>query len=355
MLGATKTNTIVGLDIETGSIAATEVGRNGSNEVARTAIAPLEPGIVSEGEVRNLEALSEALKTLFSENKLGKSVRVGLANQRVVMRTLRLPLIEDEEELKTAVRFQAQDQIPMPLDQAVLDHEVIARENGAEGGDRHMDVIAVAARRDMVSALAQALRKAGLRPVGIDLAAFGMIRALQPDGPAPVEGEAPPPTTLYCFLGDMTNLAVARGDVCVFTRIAPFGMEDIAIRVAEREEMPLDDARDWLIEVGLEEPLDSFEDDHDQATSARDALTDGASKLVDELRVSLEFYGAQDGAPPIEQVVLCGPGSTIPGLPERIQEGLGLGVEVQTPKALSHLDSEDAARLTVSYGLALSG
>ena len=354
MLGATKTNTVVGLDIETGSIAATEVGSNGSHEVARTAIAPLEPGVVSEGEVRDPEALSAALKALFSENKLGKSVRLGLANQRVVMRTLRLPLIEDAEELETAVRFQAQDQIPMPLDQAVLDHAVVARENNPDGGDRHMDVIAVAARRDMVSALAQALRKAGLRPVGIDLAAFGMIRALQPEQHEPVQGEAPLPTTLYCYLGDITNLAVARGGACLFTRIAPFGIESIAARVAEREGMTLEDAREWLIEVGLEEPLEAFEEDLKRATSARDALTEGASKLVDELRVSLEFYGAQDGAPPIEELVLCGPGSTIPGLPESIQTGLGRSVEVESPAALSHLDNEDAARLTVSYGLALS-
>ena len=117
--------------------------------------------------------------------------------------------------------------------------------------------------------------------------------------------------------------------------------------------MPLEEARDWLIEVGLEEPVESFEDDRKRAETARKALEDGASKLVDELRVSMEFYGAQEGAPAIEQVVVCGPGSTIPGLPERIQQGLGLGIESQAPAALSHLDEEDAARLTVSYGLAL--
>lgn len=354
MLGATKTNTIVGLDIESGSIAATEVGRNGASGVAKTAIAPLEPGIVSEGEVRDPEALADALKEFFSDSKLGKSVRLGLANQRVVMRTLRLPLIEDDEELETAVRFQAQDQIPMPLDQAVLDHEVVARDNGAESGERHMDVVAVAARRDMVSSLAQAMRKAGLRPAGIDLSAFGMIRALDEGTPAPVEGEAPAPTTLYCYLGDVTNLAVARGGVCLFTRIAPFGIENIATRVAERDGSTLEDARDWLAEVGLEEPIDDFEEDREQAISARDALTDGSSKLVDEMRVSLEFYGAQEGAPPVERVVACGPGTTIPGLPERIEEGIGLSIDVKSPAALSGVDDEDAARLTVSYGLALS-
>jgi type IV pilus assembly protein PilM len=353
MFGPKKLNSIVGLDIETGSIAATEVRTNGSTAVTRTAIAPLEPGVVSEGEVRNPEALSEALRSLFSQNKLGKDVRLGLANQRVVMRTLRLPVIEDPEELDTAVRFQAQDQIPMPLEQAVLDHEVVSREAGPEG-DRHMDVVAVAARRDMVTSLAQALRKAGLRSVGIDLAAFGMIRALQPGTEDPAPGAAPAPTALYCYLGDLTNLAVARGGSCLFTRVANFGIESIAARVAEREEMPLEEARDRLIEVGLDEPLDSFEGELDGATAAREALEEGSSKLVDELRVSFDFYGAQDGAPPIDRVVICGPGSTIPGLAERIQSGLGLGIEAQSPAALSHLDDEDAARLTISYGLALA-
>ena len=351
-----KPGTIVGLDIETGSIAATEVRANGAAKVERTAIAPLEPGVVSEGEVRDEAALADALKRLFAHNKLGKMVRLGVANQRVVVRTLRLPLIEDEDELDTAVRFQAADQIPMPLEQAVLDHQVVGRENGSEG-DRHMDVIAVAARRDMVTALARALNEAGLRSAGIDLSAFGMIRALRgsemrPDG----DGEAGPPavTTLYCYLGDVTNLAVARGGTCLFTRIAPFGVETIAERIAERQKMPLDEAREWMTEVGLEEPVESFaEDQFDRAKVARELLDEGSSKLVDELRVSMEFYGASEGASTIEQVVVCGPGSTIPGLPERVQEGLGLGIEARTPAALAHLDDEDAARLTISYGLAL--
>ena len=100
----------------------------------------------------------------------------GVANQRVVVRTLRLPQIEDRKELETAVRFQAQDHIPMPLEQAVLDWQVVAQRVG-EGG-KQMDVVVVAARREMVSALASRLRRAGLKPVGIDVAAFGMIRAL---------------------------------------------------------------------------------------------------------------------------------------------------------------------------------
>ena len=60
-------------------------------------------------------------------------------------------------------------------------------------------------------------------------------------------------------------------------------------------------------------------------------LEEGSNKLVDELRLSLDYYSAQEGASPIEHVVLCGPGSSVPGLPERVQIGLGLGIEVMTP------------------------
>jgi type IV pilus assembly protein PilM len=348
---------IVGLDIETSSVAATEVKANGSRMISRTAIAPLRPGVINEGEVLDAPALSEALKSLFSQHKLAKAVRLGIANQRVVVRTMQLPLIEDEKEIDTAVRFRAQDQIPMPLDQAVLDHRVISRGNGPEG-DKQMEVLAVAARRDMITSLLDALRKAGLQPVGIDLSAFGMIRALDVEAPLPVEGQEGQvqQTTLFCHLGDITNLAVARGGQCLFTRVAPFGMESIAQRVAEGQGIPLDDARDALLDVGLEESLDLFEEegaDGEAPRPTREALEEGASKLIDELRLSLDFYSAQEDASAIERVVLCGPGSSIPGLPERIQVGLGLGIEVMTPAALRELDDEDAARLTVSYGLAI--
>jgi type IV pilus assembly protein PilM len=348
-----KPTSIVGLDIETGSIAATEVRANGSRAISRTAIAPLEPGVFNEGEVLDSEGLSLALKSLFGQHKLGKDVRLGIANQRVVVRSMQLPLIEDEKEIDTAVRFRAQDQIPMPLDQAVLDHRVISRGTGADG-EKQMEVLAVAARRDMVASLLEALRKAGLRPVGIDLSAFGMIRALDMTPPIPVEAEQGQvqSTVLYSYLGDITNLAVARGGECLFTRVAPFGMESIAQRVAERSDMPPDDARDALLDVGLEEPIDVFEGD-ESAEAIREVLEEGASKLVDELRLSLDFYSAQEGASAIESVVLCGPGTSVPGLPERIQVGLGLAIEVMAPAALQTIEEEDAARLTVSYGLAI--
>ncbi len=355
MLSVKKNNSVVGLDIESGSIAAAEVSTNNGRAVGGTAIVPLESGVIREGDIQNSDALSDALKDLFGRHKLNRSVRLGVANQRVVVRTLELPLIEEPDELDTAIRFRAQDAISMPLDQAVLDHRVIGKRNGPDG-NRLMDVLVVAARRDMVVALLEAVRAAGLQPVGIDLSAFGMIRALDQTSDVPAElGDMPPTTTLYCHFGDITNLAVARGGECVFTRVSPFGIETIAERLASREGISTDEAQESLMEVGLDEELDLFGDDKPGVDAAREVLEEGAAKLIDELRMSMDFYGAQEGVTTVERVVICGAGSAIAGLPKRIQQGLGLGISFELPPALSHLDQEDAARLTVSYGLALGG
>ncbi len=363
MFSSGKTKSVVGLDVEAGSIAAAELAADG-RAVSQVAIAPLDGGLIKEGEVIDPAGLSQALKSLFSEHKLSKSVRLGVANQRVAVRTMRLPLIEDPEELATAVRFQAQESLPMPLDQAVLDHQVVARYS-AEDGTRGMEVIAVAARRDMLNTLLGAVRGAGLRPVGIDLSAFALIRGLagqetsepqnghhdgHQEGDEPV---APPPAIMYCNLGDVTNLAVARASNCVFTRISPFGFESIAQKLAERRTLALEHARQWLVHVGLERPTFEIEGDPEVVTATRETLEDGASKLVDELRLSLEFYGAQEGVSPVERVVVSGPGTTVPGLVERLQAGLGQPFSSARPAALAQLGDDAAARLTVSYGLAL--
>jgi type IV pilus assembly protein PilM len=363
MLSTSKDKSIVGLDIEAGSVAAAQLGAEGSREVQQVAIAPLDGGVVREGEVLDPDALGGALSALFTEHKLSKTVRLGIANQRVAVRTLRLPLIEDPEELETAVRFQAQEHLPMPLEQAVLDHQVVSRYAG-EDGTRGMEVVAVAARRDMLEALLGAVREAGLRPAGIDLSAFALIRALAPETvdlgnpdvtpDADQPGQGPYlPAVLYCNLGDVTNLAVARGSSCLFTRISPFGVEVIAQRLAERRTLSLDHARQWLVHVGLEKPILEIEGDPELVAATRDALEEGASKLADELRLSLEFYGAQEGVQPVERVVVSGPGSTVPGLIDRLQSGLGQPFSIGRPGALSQLGDPAAARLTVSFGLAL--
>ncbi len=352
-----KLGPVVGLDIEAGSIAATEVAVNGSVQVTASAIGALDAGAFHEGEVLDPGLLSAALKSFFAEHKLSKRVRVGIGNQRLVVRMMRLPAIEDAKEMEAAVRFQAQEQMPMPLDQAVLEHQVVGGVAAEEGGTAQVDVVVAAARREMVASFVEPLRRAGLDPVGVNLAAFGMIRALagagaQPDGAAePGEGQAG--AVLYCSLGDVTNLAVARGRACLFTRVSHVGFEALSARLAAARGLAPEHTAQWLSYVGLETPIEDLDGDAETIAEARRTLEDGVGSLTDELRLSLDYYGAQEAVLPVERIVLCGPGSAIPGLPARMEAGLGMPISVARPAALGSFDEPSAARLTVPFGLAL--
>jgi type IV pilus assembly protein PilM len=368
-----KGGSVVGLDIEAGSIAAAEVHINGSAQVSAAAIEPMAAGAFHEGEVADPERLSDSLKELFGKNKLSKRVRLGVGNQRVVVRTVRLPAIEDPKELDAAVRFQAQEQIPMPLDQAVLEHQVVGGVPAAEGSTPQVDVVVIAARRDMVASFLDPIRRAGLEPTGVDLSAFGMIRALAEVGHAasPLTGEerldsspgqaagtvgpSPGDAVLYCNVGDVMNLAVARGRGCLFTRISATGLEGMTAHLVTDRGLNPEHATQWLTHVGLEADPVQVEGDPEIVADARRVLEEGVTGLIDELRLSLDYYGAQENAVPVGRIVLSGPGSAIPGLAARMQAGLGIPISVARPTALSEYDEATAARLTLPYGLALEG
>lgn len=355
--GKKKAGALAGLNIEAGSVAVAEASANGVVQLGASAIHPLQPGVFHEGEVLDPDGLVAALKDLYANNKLPKRVRLGLGNQRVIVRTLRLPAIEDPKEMEAAIRFQAQEQIPMPLDQAVLEHQVVGGVPAQEGSGPQVDVVVIAARRDMIASFVEPIRRAGLEPAGIDLSAFGMIRALADAAAAPVadsEGVAPAQdATLYCNVGDVMNLAVARGRSCLFTRVSGIGMEAIIARLAGERGLSPEHAEQWLLHVGLGTPLESIEGDPETVAATRRVLEDGAANLVDELRLSLDYYRALESAVPVSGVVVCGTGSAIPGLAAAMEEQVGLPISAPRPVALSGVEDVIAARLVLPLGLGL--
>ncbi|MBS1886849.1 MAG: pilus assembly protein PilM [Actinobacteria bacterium] len=344
--GAKKTAAVTGLSIEGGSIALAQPG--GIDSVAASAVRPLPPAVFHEGEVVDQHGLSAALKEAFGEVATSRRVRVGIANQRVVVRTLRLPVIADPKQMEAAIRFQAQEHIPMPLDQAVLQHQIVATYPPTESGGPQVDVVVVAARRDMVMSFLEPLRRAGLETVGIDLSAFAMIRALARDD-ADLTGEA----ILYCNVGDVLNLAVARGRTCLFTRVSGTGIEAIAARLASECGMTPEHAEQWLLYVGLERPEEELEGDPEVVAATRRTIRSGTMALVEELRLSLDYYRALDNAAQVSSLSLCGVGSAIPGIAAALEAEIGLPISIARPRPLAALDEPSAARLVLPLGLAL--
>ncbi|MFL5846982.1 MAG: pilus assembly protein PilM [Solirubrobacteraceae bacterium] len=325
---APKGRTVTGLDIEPGAVRAVRARTVAGRIVVDQAVsAPLEPGIVRDGEVVEPEALGAVLRDLFDEHKLDRRVRIGVANQRVVVRHLLLPPITDPKQLATAVRFMAADEMPMPIDQAVLDHVVLGPVETPEGPRTR--VLVIAARRSMIDSLLAAAQIAGLRPEGIDLSAFAMVRALG----ATREG-----VTLHLSVGGVVTLAVTKGSECVFTRVVGGGLETMAAELAERHTIVVDEARSALRGVRLEAPVVVAPDDEPVAIDtsdpvAADALavvTDGLRRIAGEVRSSIDFHLGVDHsgeAPTVERVLLTGSVLGIEGSVDELARRLSVPVE----------------------------
>jgi type IV pilus assembly protein PilM len=334
---------VVGLDLEPSHIAAAEVHVNGSITVKRGAVAPLRPGILRDGEVVNAAALTEALREMWAEHDLPKTVRLGIANQRIVVRALDVPPIEDPKGLAAAVRVEAPDHIPMPMEEAILDFQPIGLVDTPAG--KRMRVVVVAVRKEMVERYAEAVQDAGLKLEGIDLSAFAMVRAL---GPASEEG-----ATMYVNVGGLTNVAVAAGEHCLFTRAASGGLEMLVQTLAERRSLTMEHANQWLTHVGLERPLEEVEGDADLVAAARQVLEEGVHQLADTIRNSLNFYRMQPNSEQVDRAVLTGPAVAIPGFAAGLSTQLRMPVEMATIGLMGDAAGADASRLSVAAGLAV--
>ena len=334
-------HSVVGLDLDPSHIAAAEVAVNGHLTVQRGASAPLRPGILRDGEVADPAALTAALKSLFEEHELPPRVRIGIANQRIVVRTLDLPALTDDKALAAAVKVQAPDHIPMPMDEAVLDFQPLGIVDTPAGPRARVVIVAV--RREMVEKLAHAAHEAGLRVEGIDLSAFGMVRALEP--PAESDG-----AQLYVSVAGLVNVAVANHAGVLFTRAAAGGLNAIAETLSERRGLTLEHARQWMGHVGLQAPLEEVEGEPDVVAATRQALEDGVHQIADTVRNSLNFYRTQESAEQVERAILCGAALDIPGFADRLGELLHMPV---TAAAIDAPGFEEPARLVVAAGLAV--
>jgi type IV pilus assembly protein PilM len=333
---------LVGLELDPGYLAAAQVEVNGKIVVTKGAVADLRPGILRDGEVADPVALTEELRKLFAENDLPSHVRIGVANQRIVVRTLDVPAADDPKQLEELVRAAAPDHIPVPMDEAVIDFQPLGRVE-TESGPRTR-VLIVAVRRDMIERLVACADAAELSVAGIDLSAFAMIRALRTAGDEHA--------ALYINLAGLTNVAVANDVGCLFTRAAAGGLDSILKSLVDSRGLTVDHARGWVRHVGLDTPLDEIEGDHELVAAVRQSLNEGTHAVADTVRNSLNFYRMQDGAENVAGAVLTGSAVAIPGFADSLSKQLGIPVE--SAHVAGSAAGVDVDRLTVAAGLALA-
>ncbi|MFN2545478.1 MAG: type IV pilus assembly protein PilM [Actinomycetota bacterium] len=337
----------IGLDIGATAVRAAELsGSRDEGALSRAAQVALEPGAVAHGEIRDPAAVVAALKELWRQGGFrSRQVYLGVGNQRVLVREIVLPWLPTKE-LRESLRYQVQDFIPIPVDEAVLDFDVL--EEFEHEGAQMIRVLLVAAQRSMVDTLLEVAREAKLEPQGLDLAPFALLRAVG-EGDDPVFGNGGD-EAIVDVGAEVTSLCVHDKGVPRFVRILPTGGYDITLAVARALDVPEADAE--LLKRGEEVAGADLED-------ARQVADGRASTLIDEIRSSLEFYAAQTPGAHIARVVVTGGGSKLPGFCDLLQTRLGVLVErgrlSRGADSSFDVDEEIEPHLAVAVGLAIPG
>jgi type IV pilus assembly protein PilM len=346
---------LVGLKIGASQLAAARVVNNGSAELVQVARQGLDPGIIVGGELREPDALSEALKLFFKANKLPKQgVRLGIASNRIGVRTFEIGGITDSKQLENAIRFRAQETLPIPLEEAVLDYQILSETVDDEGVQTHR-VLLVVAYRDLVDRYVAACRKAGIKLAGIDLEAFALLRALG-DRPADAGNAA---IVVVSVGSERSTLAVSSGETCEFTRVIEWGGQNLNVVIARAMDVAPSEAEPVKLSLSLLEPAEAMEGlDPERAAKVRTAVHEELQLYARELVSSLQFYQGQPGSLGIGEVVLTGGTAQLPGLDAELGRLLGVKVRLGDPLSRVKLGKKvasdlEAGSLAVAIGLGM--
>ena len=325
--------TSIGMDIDRGAIKAVELSlRGGEYALRHVGYHRLPPGTIVDGEAADWRLLAEEISEFWDAHAFGKkSVILGIANRNVVARVLEFPPMS-AEDLEGAVQYEAEDHIPLPLEESVLDHVVLGPRGDPGEGDR---VLVVAALRGMVGRYTAAVREGGLRAVGVDVKALALTRSTIPLDFFGEEGAV----VLLDVGSEISNLVVAEGEVPVLTRFVSLGLSDFVASVADAANLPDDEAEKRALDprTGLGDDPDEQKEDQDTswdpalAYDARRGLEEAAGELAEEVRRSVEHHHAQSGARQVTRVVLSGEGALISGLHGYLGDLLGLPTQRARP------------------------
>jgi type IV pilus assembly protein PilM len=322
---------LVGLKIGGSQLAAARVvNAGGAPELVQLVREPLEPGIVVGGEVRDPERLAAALRDFFKKHGLPrKGIRVGVASNRIGVRSFELGGIVDPKQLDNAIRFHAQEVLPIPLEEAVLDYHVLG-DTVTAAGEPAKRILLVVAYRDLVDRYVEACTAAGLELVGIDLEAFALLRALsEPREP----GDGTGAVVAVSVGHERSTFAVSDGRHCEFTRVLEWGGSAVNVAIARALDRSPAEVEELKRSLSLEDTaaveVEGFTPA--QVAEATEAVRKQLQTFARELVSSLQFYQHQPGSLGIAELVVTGGGAHLPGFADGLERLIGVPVREGDP------------------------
>jgi len=316
-------SSVVGLDIGSSSVKAVEIaskGRDRGFELRGLGIAPLQNEAIVQGAFLNSSAIVDAVAEALEVGRIkATEAAVAVSGHSVIVKKVGLPAMT-REELEDQIQWEAEQYIPFDVNEVHLDFQIL----DTSEGEGQMDVLLVAAKRDLVDDYVQVIQEVGLTPGVVDVAAFAVENAFEMNYEA-----APDEVVALVNIGaQVVNINVIQNGIPAFTRDITTGGNQYTEEIQKSLSISFEEAE--RIKLGGNSTEQNQEVVPQEVEHAIRSVTD---TLVSEISRSLDFFTATAAESRINKVLLAGGGSCIPGLDACLAERSGFGVEIMNPLA----------------------
>jgi type IV pilus assembly protein PilM len=339
----------VGLDIGSSSVKLVQLReKKGGYALQCFATSKLPPETIVDGAIMNSAAVVQAIQDLVAGQKMkAKEVAIGVRGHSVIIKKIALPRMS-QEELDDSIQWEAEQYIPFDVKDVHIDTQILTPEGDAAG---QMDVLLVAAKKDMISDYTSVCAEAGLTATVVDVDAFAVQNAYEASYEA-AQGE----TVVLINVGAaVTNVNIIANGTTTFTRDVTMGGNSFTEEIQKQLNIPYDEAE--ALKVGGQSDTDAV-----VPQEVERVIQGVAEQLAGEIQRSLDFYAATAADNRITRVYLSGGTARIPALFKVIESRAGVPVEILNPFKAIEIDhrkfdpmmlTQAAAGAAVAVGLAL--
>ena len=344
-----KSKTAVGLDIGSSSVKLVQLKeKRGGHQLLAFGTAPLPPEAIVDGALMNSAAIVQAIQDVFAQQKVkAKEVAIGVRGHSVIIKKISLPKMT-QEELDESIQWEAEQYIPFDVKDVNIDTQILTPEADAAG---QMDVLLVAAKKDMINDYTSVCAEAGLTATVVDVDAFAVQNAFE----ANYEQDAGDTVVIVNVGAAVTNLNVVTHGGTTFTRDITMGGNAFTEEIQKQLNISYDEAE--ALKVGGQGDSDAV-----VPQEVERVIQGVAEQLGGEIQRSLDFYASTSPEGKVARAFLSGGTARVPALFKTIEARAGVPVEILNPFKNIEIDNkrfdpavllQAAPAAAVGVGLAL--
>jgi len=310
-----KKNRLVGLDIGSRTLKLAEIiDTKAGSTLKNFSTINIEPGLIEEGSVRDPEAVSGYIRELFKSTKLkDKNVAISIGGYSVIVKKINVQTMT-EDELHETIHFEAEQYIPFDISEVNLDFQILGE---SEHNPNQMNVLLVAAKKEMISEYINLMKMAKLNPCIIDVDAFALQNIMNFNYSLEEENIA-----LIDIGASKTSLNILKNNVSEFMRDVSLGCEQINDKIASTIGCTIEETE--AIKLGEETDLISAED-------LKEIVDSVVTDWCIEIKRALDFFYSTYPEEQIGRIVLSGGGANIKKFLELLAAETSAEVEVINP------------------------